>query len=166
MNTESLKSIAKNIKLLILDCDGVLTDGTIYVTPEGGEMIAFNVLDGLGIEYLQESGIKIAVISGRNNPAVQHRLKKLKIEHVFLGKHEKTDAFESLINTLNLQPEQIAYVGDDFLDIPVMLKVGLPITVPDAIESVKAIAKMCTQKKGGKGAVREVCDFIYDAQNS
>jgi 3-deoxy-D-manno-octulosonate 8-phosphate phosphatase (KDO 8-P phosphatase) len=161
-----LTKIAKNIKLLILDCDGVLTDGTIYVTAQGTEMIAFNVLDGMGIELLQKSGVIVAVISGRHNEAVQHRLNKLNIEHVFLGMHNKITAFETLMNTLQLQTSQVAYVGDDFLDIPVMEKVALPITVPNATDGVKKIAKMCTQKKGGHGAVREVCDFIYHAQQS
>ncbi len=159
--------IARQIKLLILDCDGVLTDGRIYITAQGEETIAFNVQDGLGIERLQASGIPVAVISGRNNTAVQHRLKQLKITHVFLGRHEqKMAAFHTLLETLTLQPTQVAYIGDDLPDIAIMEKVGLSIAVPNAVDAVKKIAHLCTQKKGGKGAVREVCDLIYDAQHS
>lgn len=163
---DSIKKIASQIKLLILDCDGVLTDGKIYIDAEGRETVAFFVRDGLGIERLQKNGVAVAVISGRNNPAVRHRLTKLNVAHIHLGHHEeKLSVFRSLLNTLAISPEQVAYVGDDYPDIVVMREVGLPIAVADAILSVKNIAQYCTQHNGGQGAVREVCDLIYDAQH-
>ena len=154
----------EKIKLLILDCDGVLTDGKIYYSHTGEEMISFNVQDGHGIVHLQANGIPVAVISGRENTAVAHRLKQLKIEHVFLGQHHKLPAFDSLLQIYKITPNQVAYVGDDLPDLDVIKKVGLPIAVANAIDSIKKIAKITTQKKGGDGAVREVCDLIYSAQ--
>lgn len=162
----TVESIAKKIKLLVLDCDGILTDGSIYVSHDGQEMIGFNVLDGIGIERLQKSGVIVAVISGRENPAVQHRLTRLHIQHIFLGKQDKIAVFNTLIHSLQLNASEVAYAGDDFLDIPVMEKVALPMTVPNAIDDVKKIALFCTSKHGGHGAVREMCDLIYFARNS
>lgn len=162
----TIEIIAKKIKLLVLDCDGILTDGTIYVSHDGQEMIGFNVLDGIGIERLQKSGVIVAVISGRQNAAVQHRLERLRIQHIFLGKQDKIAVFEALIQSLQLNTSEVAYAGDDFLDIPVMEKIALPMTVPNAIDAVKKIALFCASKHGGRGAVREMCDLIYFAQNS
>ena len=154
----------QNIKLLILDVDGVLTNGTIFVTASGEETVAFFVRDGLGIQLLQSIGVPIAIISGRNTPAVQYRLEKLGVQHIFLGHLDKMHAYESLLSQLKLSHTEVAYVGDDHPDIPIMEKVGLSFAVADAIEPVKAIASMTTQKKGGRGAVREVCDLIYNAK--
>ena len=159
-----LVSLAKKIKLLILDCDGVLTDGKIYFTSEGTETIAFNVYDGYGILHLKNAGVEVAVISGRKNSAVQHRLTQLNIQHVFLGHFDKITAFNRLIELVKIPLDHIAYVGDDLPDLDIMKKVALPITVPNAMDAIKAVALMCTQKKGGDGAVREVCDFICEAQ--
>ena len=161
----SLKTTAKQIQLLILDVDGVLTDGKIHVTDSGEETLSFHVHDGYGIVRLREIPIPIAIISGRNTPAMSHRFKKLKIEHLFLGQPEKMTAFHSLLNKLDITPDAVAYVGDDLLDIPVMELVGLPIAVANAMPAVKKIAKGCTQNNGGDGAVREVCDLIYAAHH-
>jgi 3-deoxy-D-manno-octulosonate 8-phosphate phosphatase (KDO 8-P phosphatase) len=161
---KQLNEIAKQIKLLILDCDGVLTDGKIYVDAQGFEMLAFHVRDGYGIQRIQEIGIPVAVISGRNNNAAASRLKQLKIAHVFLGQAEKITAFHSLLATLNIHPEQVAYIGDDLPDLDIMRKVGLPVAVADAANAIKEIATFSTENKGGNGAIREVCDLIYDAQ--
>jgi 3-deoxy-D-manno-octulosonate 8-phosphate phosphatase (KDO 8-P phosphatase) len=166
MNAESLKHIAKRIKLLILDCDGVLTNGKTYFTASGEEIIGFHIHDGFGMKRLQANGVTVAVISGRNNQAVQHRLKQLEIQHAFLGQKDKIAAFHALLDKLQLTAVQVAYVGDDLPDIDVMQQVALPIAVANAVDAIKKIAKMCTQKKGGDGAVREVCDLIYDAQYS
>lgn len=161
---ESFSELAKNIKLLILDVDGVLTDGRIYVHANGEESYCFHVHDGFGMKQLQKSGIEIAIISARNSPAVLHRLKQLHIQHIYLGTHDKLSTFETILQKLQLSSDQVAYMGDDCLDIPVMQKVALSITVANAMESVKKIAHFCTQKKGGKGAVREVCDFLICSQ--
>lgn len=157
---------AKKVKLLILDCDGVLTDGKIYFTHHGEEMIGFNVLDGYGIVLLRQTDIQIAVISGRDTPAVFHRLTQLKIPHIFLGQLEKITAFESLLKQLKITPEEVAYMGDDLPDIDVMQKVGLPIAVHNAMPAVKKIATLCTEKKGGEGAVREICDLLFAAHRA
>lgn len=155
-----------NIKLLILDVDGVLTDGKIYFTPDGGRMVSFHAHDGTGIHAVKSAGVAIAVISGRNDKATQHRLAELPIDRVFLGKSDKLPAFEILLSTLKISAQEVAYVGDDTPDFSVMQKVGLPIAVPNAVDSIKKIAHYCTQKKGGHGAVREVCDLICAAQHS
>lgn len=154
---------AKQIKLLILDVDGVLTDGKIFMLPDGETMVAFHVHDGSGIKNLQAMGIIVAVISGRNTKSIRHRLEQLDIKHSFLGVENKLIALNTLITEFKLTSEQIAYIGDDVADISVMEKVGFSITVPNAIESVKTIAHHCTQKTGGNGAVREVCDLIQYA---
>ena len=139
-----LLTSAKKIKLLILDCDGVLTDGKIYFTHHGEEMIGFNVQDGYGIVLLRQTAIQIAVISGRDTPAVFHRLTQLKIPHIFLGQHEKTTAFDSLLKKLQITPDEVAYMGDDMPDMDVMEKVGLPIAVQNAVPAVKKIATLCS----------------------
>jgi 3-deoxy-D-manno-octulosonate 8-phosphate phosphatase (KDO 8-P phosphatase) len=160
-----LINIAKNIQLLILDCDGVLTDGKIYYDAHGEELLAFHVRDGYGIEQLQAIGVPVAVISGRKNNAAATRLQKLKIAHIFLGQSEKTTAFHSLLATLNIHPENVAYIGDDLPDFVLMQKVGLPIAVADAVDDLKKIAMICTKNPGGNGAVREICDLIIHAKN-
>lgn len=163
MLENNISQIAKNIRLLILDVDGVLTNGKIYVTAEGAEIIQFHVHDGFGMRRLMQSGVELAVISSRNTKAVVSRLEYLGVKHVFLGQTEKLDAYEILLKKLNLTASQVAYMGDDLPDEPVMKKVALPITVPQAADEIKKIALWQTQRKGGKGAVREVCDFIYHA---
>jgi 3-deoxy-D-manno-octulosonate 8-phosphate phosphatase (KDO 8-P phosphatase) len=159
-----ITNIAKKIKLLILDNDGVLTDGKIYFTNSGEQMLSFHIHDGLGIKRAQAAGMMIAVISGRDSKALRLRLAELSVEHFFLGQREKVTAFETLISQLKISPEEIAYVGDDLPDIDVMKKVALPIAVANAMNDVKKIALYCTEKKGGEGAVREICDFIVDAK--
>jgi len=162
----NIQNIAKEIKLVIFDVDGVFTDGKIYFTHRGEQAVAFHVHDGQGIKLLQNSCIEVAIISGRNTKAVQHRLDELGIQHVFLGQEDKTIAFDLLLAELDIMPKHIAYVGDDLPDKPLMEKVGLPIAVANAVESIKCIAKYCTQKKGGYGAVREVCDLICSAKQA
>lgn len=159
--TENLAHILKKIKLLILDVDGVLTNGKIYVLPTGEETVCFHVHDGTGIKRLQSIGVTIAIISGRDSSAVRHRLKYLDIQHVFLGETNKGAAYDTLSQALHLSNDQIAYVGDDLPDIAVMKKVALPISVANAVNEVKEASLIQTNKAGGKGAVREVCDLIY-----
>lgn len=162
----SNRAKAQPIQLLILDVDGVLTDGKIFMLPDGETLVGFHVHDGAGIKNLQALGVTIAIISGRNTKSVRHRLEQLGIRHIFLGEENKLIPYNALIDQLKLNPDQVAYMGDDVADIPPMEKAGLSITVPNAIESVKKIATYCTQKTGGNGAVREVCDLIQQAKRN
>jgi len=148
------------IKLLILDVDGVLSDGRITVNAQGEELISFYVHDGFGIKELQRNHIPVAVISGRKNPAVAHRLDFLGVKNAFLGQAEKLSAFDALLKTYGLSPDEVAFIGDDVPDVPLMKKVGLAIAVNNATMPAKNAAHFCTEKNGGYGAVREVCDLI------
>ncbi len=156
---------AKKIKLIIFDVDGVLTDGGLYFSDDGQEFKRFNSLDGLGIKILKDNGIEPAIITARNSKTVEHRMKNLGIKHFYQGQNDKLVAFNDLLNKLKLNADQVAYMGDDVIDLPVMTKVGLPISVANAHELVKEHSCIITDKIGGHGAVREVCDFILKAQD-
>ncbi|MFN7097127.1 MAG: KdsC family phosphatase [Gammaproteobacteria bacterium] len=156
---------AKQIKLLILDVDGVMTDGRIIVTDKGEEVKSFYVQDGLGIQLLQETGLHVAVITGRNSPSVTARIKNLKIPHLYQGQINKIQAYEELLQTLQLQPAQTAHIGDDLPDIALFKRVGLAIAVPNAVQLAKEHAHWITTAAGGNGAIREACDFILKAQD-
>ena len=157
---------AKQLKLLILDVDGVLTDGKLFFDEQGKEYKSFHARDGHGLKLLQQTGVAVAVISGRKSTSVALRMQSLGIEHVYQGHEHKLAAFNELIQKVGCLTEQVAYVGDDLLDLPVMTRVGLPIAVNDAVPEVKAFAKWHTELPGGHGAVREVCDLIMQAQGS
>ena len=161
----ALKNRVKKLKLLITDIDGVLTDGTLYYTEEGETIKSFNVIDGFGIKALQSLGIRLAVISGRNSGALITRLKELKIEDIFTGKHKKTEVYEILKQKYNLKDEECSFIGDDVVDIPVMKKVGFPIAVRNAVREVKKVAVYITMREGGKGAFREIVDLIRELLN-
>ncbi len=165
--TERMQPIlekAKRLKLLILDVDGVLTDGKLFFDNEGNEYKAFHARDGHGIKLLRQTGVEVAVISGRKSNSVALRMKNLGIEHVYQGHENKIAAFHEIIEKMAILPEQAAHVGDDLLDLPVMIRVGLAIAVNDANFAVKQRADWCTALPGGCGAVREVCDLIMQAQ--
>ena len=155
---------AKSIRLLILDVDGVLTSGILYYGNDGFEMKGFNIHDGLGIKLLQKTGVTVAIISGKNSQAVVRRLQELTIEHVYLGHNDKLPIYEQLKQKLKLEDHEIAYIGDDLPDLPILTRVGLAITVPQAPAIIKEHVDFITEKKGGKGAVREACDLIMQAQ--
>jgi len=157
---------AKQLKLLILDVDGVLTDGKLFFDEQGKEYKSFHARDGHGLKLLQQTGVAVAVISGRKSTSVALRMQSLGIEHVYQGHEQKLAAFNELLQKVGCLTEQVAYVGDDLLDLPVMTRVGLPIAVNDAVPEVKAFAKWHTELPGGHGAVREVCDLIMQAQGS
>ncbi|MFZ2170273.1 MAG: 3-deoxy-manno-octulosonate-8-phosphatase KdsC [Methylococcaceae bacterium] len=157
---------AKKIKLLILDIDGVLTDGKLFFDNQGNEYKSFHARDGHGIKLLRQTGVEVAVISGRKSNSVALRMKSLGIEYVYQGHENKRAAFDELIQNTGITPDQAAHVGDDLLDLPIMLRVGLAIAVKDANFAVKQRAHWCTTLSGGHGAVREVCDFIMQAQGS
>lgn len=156
----------KNLKLLILDVDGVLTDGRLFFDHEGREYKCFHARDGHGIKLLRQSGVEVAVISGRNSPSVSLRMQSLGVEHVYQGHENKRAAFAEILQTLQFNPQQVAHVGDDVLDLPIMTQVGFAVAVADANFAVKNRADWCTESAGGQGAVREVCDLIMATQGS
>lgn len=155
---------ASKIKLVIFDVDGVLTDGSLFLGDDGQEYKAFNSQDGHGMVMLQESGVEIAIITGRTSEVVRLRMASLGISHVFQGHRDKLPPFEELKKTVKLTNEQIAYVGDDVVDLPVMSRVGLAIAVQDAHTFTKQHAHWVTSSNGGQGAAREVCELLMEAQ--
>ncbi|HIP81396.1 MAG TPA: 3-deoxy-manno-octulosonate-8-phosphatase KdsC [Leucothrix mucor] len=163
--TELLEKAA-HIKIVIFDIDGVLTDGSLFFDNNGDEYKAFNSKDGHGLRMLQESGVEVALITGRKSELVKHRAANLKLspELVYQGYRDKLPAFDDLLEKTGLSNEHIAYVGDDVIDLPIMSQVGLSIAVADAHWFVREHADWTTQEKGGKGAGREVCEFILEAQ--
>ena len=161
---KKLKEKLKKTKLLILDVDGVLTDNTFSLTGDGKESKNFNISDGMGIYLAKKSNIEVALISGRESEATKLRAQDLSLKYVYLGRNDKINAYENLKSKLNLKDWQIAYVGDDVLDIPILKKVGVPICVKNAYPAVKRYATYVTEKEGGKGAVREVIDLILETK--
>jgi len=155
---------AKQIELVIFDIDGVLTDGSLFMGDDGQEYKAFNSKDGHGIRMLLDGGVDIAIITGRQSEVVKHRASDLGITRIYQGKREKLPAFLELLEDTKLKAEQVAYVGDDVVDLPVMSKVGLAICVQDAHEFVKKHSHWVTQAAGGRGAGREVCEMILQAK--
>lgn len=161
---DALKERAANVRMLVLDVDGVLTDGKLYFDHAGNELKAFNTRDGLGMKALQRSGIEVAVITGRKSGAVSHRMAQLGIQHVYQGREDKLNAFLHLLELTGLEASQICFAGDDWIDLPLLLRVGLAVSVADAEERVKEQAHWITQRNGGDGAVREICNLILAAQ--
>jgi len=159
-----ITKLAEKIKLLILDVDGVLTDGGIIFDSLDREIKVFHVRDGHGIKLLQSAGIIVCIITGRNSDVVSRRAKELSIGDVFQGAKNKADAFEKIKSHYGFSDNEIACMGDDINDIPLFKRVGLPIAVNDSAEELKVYAKYITSKVGGKGAVREVCELILKAQ--
>lgn len=155
---------AAAIRLLVFDVDGVLTDGGLFIDTEGREHKVFNSRDGHGMKMLQQCGVAIAIITGRSSPAVAHRMAGLGIEHVYQGQQEKLPVFEQLLDKLGLNAAQAAYVGDDVVDLPIMCRVGLAVAVQDAHALVKKHAHWLTAQPGGRGAARDVCELIMEAQ--
>jgi 3-deoxy-D-manno-octulosonate 8-phosphate phosphatase (KDO 8-P phosphatase) len=154
----------KKIKLLLLDVDGVLTDGSIFFMEGQGWTRVYNVNDGYGIRLLQKLGIPVGVISGGMSIELKERMKLLGIAHMVLGSENKAESLQKMIDETGIPADQICFVADDLFDIPALKKVGLAVTVPDAMPEVKAIAHYITTKGGGRGAVREVIDHIRWAQ--
>jgi 3-deoxy-D-manno-octulosonate 8-phosphate phosphatase (KDO 8-P phosphatase) len=157
---------AARIRLVIFDVDGVLTDGSLYLGDDGQEYKAFNSRDGHGMVMMQESGVRIGVITGRTSEVVRIRMEGLGVAHLFQGCRDKLPAYEALKRDLALEDVSIAYVGDDLVDLPIMRRVGLAIAVGDAHHLVRGHAHFCTQAHGGRGAAREVCELIMEAQGT
>ncbi len=163
--SQKVMARAGAIRLLICDVDGVMSDGLIYMGNNGEELKAFNVRDGYGIRCLLTSAVEVAIITGRKATLLEDRCKTLGITHLYQGQSDKLVAFRELLNKLSLSPEQVAYIGDDLIDWPVMAKVGLCIAVADAHPILLSRAHYVTHLAGGRGAVREICDLILIAQN-
>jgi 3-deoxy-D-manno-octulosonate 8-phosphate phosphatase (KDO 8-P phosphatase) len=161
-----LQQRAANIRLLVLDVDGVLTDGRLYFNADGETLKVFHVRDGAGMVQLRKAGIALAIISGRNSPMVSTRMKELGVTHVQQGIHDKDAALRSLLSELQLDAKQVACVGDDTPDLAMFNLAHLAVAVADAHPSVRTAAHYVTQLNGGLGAVREVCDLILQAQTT
>lgn len=159
-NKKQIAQIAKNIKLLILDVDGVLTDGSIILDDNGNEIKSFHVRDGHGLKMLQKAGIQIAIITGRHSKVVERRAHELGITEIYQRCHIKTVAYDDLLEKFGIEDKETAYVGDDIVDIPIFKRVGLSIAVADAVDEAKREALFVTNNRGGRGAVREVCELI------
>lgn len=156
---------AAKIKLMIFDVDGILTDGSLHFGADGEALKTFNVLDGQGIRLLQNAGIATAIISARQSPIVARRAADLGITHVRQGIHDKKTAFLQLLNELSISADECGFIGDDVIDLPVLTRVGFAASVPNGHAEVRQRVHHVTTASGGKGAAREVCDFILRAQN-
>ncbi len=151
---------AKKIRAVICDVDGVLTNGTIFMTAEGTECRAFHVHDGMGLKFLMASGIHVAVITTSRVPVIDNRMRQLGIQHYYRGQVSKVAAYEDLKQKLQLQDDEFAYIGDDLPDWEIMKQVGLSVAVADAVPQIARLANWTTTQKGGAGAVRELCDAL------
>lgn len=162
---QSTLEIAKQIKLLICDVDGVFSDGLIYMGNEGEELKTFHTRDGYGVKSLMNAGIEIAIITGRRSQIVENRMKALGISLIYQGQDDKVKAYRDICDKLNISPQHTGYIGDDLIDWPVMEQVALKVCVADGHPLLAKRANYVTVIKGGNGAVREVCDLILQARN-
>lgn len=160
MKDIELKHLAKNIKAVVFDVDGVMTDGSLVFDENGVEYKTFNAKDGQGVVMLNKAGYKTAIITARENGTVRHRFKILGMTKLYEGQKNKEQALDEFLKEFNLKPSDIAYMGDDLPDICVLRKVGLSCCPNDAVEEVKEICKFVASKDGGRGAVRELCNLI------
>ncbi len=163
---DAIMARAAKIKLVLFDVDGVLTDGALFFGDDGQEYKAFNSRDGLGMRLLQNTGVEIGIITGRTSQVVEHRARNLGLTHVFQGCQEKLVTYHELTERLGLAPEVIAFCGDDVVDLPIMLKVGLAVAPQDAHYLAKRHAHWVTPSGGGRGAARELCELLMAAQGT
>jgi 3-deoxy-D-manno-octulosonate 8-phosphate phosphatase (KDO 8-P phosphatase) len=166
MTNKGVWQRAADIKLLVLDVDGVLTDGKLLFDAEGREQKVFHARDGYGIRALMQSKIEVAIISGRQSKPVTARMNELDVQHVYLGESNKISVLNQLAKKLKVSLQQIAYVGDDIPDFECMEAVGLAVAVHDAHQKIRKISNWRTSLPGGNGAVREVCDLLMDSQQT
>jgi 3-deoxy-D-manno-octulosonate 8-phosphate phosphatase (KDO 8-P phosphatase) len=160
----SIERRASRIKLVLMDCDGVLTDGRLWLTEDGGEQKSFNTHDGLGLALLHRAGLKSGIISGRSSTAVERRARELGVEFVRQGDPSKVAAFEEIVRLAGVSEDQVAFIGDDLPDIPLMKRSELAVAVADATEETRLLAHFVTRAKGGRGAVREVIEMVLKVQ--
>jgi 3-deoxy-D-manno-octulosonate 8-phosphate phosphatase (KDO 8-P phosphatase) len=161
----NILELAKKIKCLICDLDGVLTDGLLYIDNHFNELKTFHIHDGVGLKLLMAVGIEVVVITGSRNAVVDHRMQQLGIKHYYKDQLDKQATYTQLKQNLNLHDEEIAYIGDDLPDLPLIQRVGLGVAVANAVHQVKEVADWQTELTGGRGAVRELCDLILNAQS-
>ena len=164
MDQSEIQERAARIKLLLMDCDGVLTDGRIWILENGEDQKAFHTRDGLGIDLLHRAGLKSGIISGRKSSALERRAQSLNVSYLWQGRDDKRQAFADTLAQAQVIKDEIAYMGDDLTDLPLMGQSGLAIAVADAVEEVKTRAHYVTKADGGNGAVREVVELILKAQ--
>ena len=162
----ALRERARRVRLLVLDVDGVLTDGRLHIGADGEHVKVFHVRDGSGLVALRRAGIAVAIISGRESGAVTRRAQELGIEHVLQGVGDKGPALDALLARLGVEAAAVGCVGDDTPDVPMLERAGLAVAVADAHAAAKAAAHWVTTRPGGHGAVREVCDLLLDARGS
>jgi 3-deoxy-D-manno-octulosonate 8-phosphate phosphatase (KDO 8-P phosphatase) len=162
--SEDVLARARRIKLLLMDCDGVLTDGRIWLNEDYDEQKGFHVRDGQGISLMHCAGLRTGIISGRKSTAVERRAHDLKITYVHQFAKDKIKALEEIIRAAGVSPEECVFVGDDLADIRVMRHVGLAVAVADAVEETRQAAHYVTKIRGGHGAVREICELILKSQ--
>ncbi len=166
-NSERRRALAKakDIRLLLLDVDGVLTNGSLLYTGSTEESKAFNTQDGFGLRLLREAGVDAGVITARTSEVVARRANELKMRYLYQGMPNKGEAFKDIMQLSGLRPFEIAYMGDDWLDLPLLQQVGLAIAPANAVREVQEAAHFLTERKGGEGAVRDACDLILEARN-
>lgn len=157
---------AARVRLMIFDVDGILTDGSLHYGPDGEAIKTFNVLDGHGIKLLQQSGVATAIISARQSPIVARRASDLGIAHLYQGVHDKRTAFLQLLDHTGITADDCGFIGDDVIDLPILLQVAFAVSVPNGHPEVRSRVHYVTSAHGGRGAAREVCDFILRAQGN
>jgi len=160
----ALQERVRAIRMLVLDVDGVLTDGKLYFDNQGNELKRFHVRDGFGLKLLQKCGIMVAIITAKTSASVTRRMQQLGIRHVYQGRENKLETFMHLLNETGLDAQQVCYAGDDWVDLPILMRAGLAIAVANAEGPVKEKAHWVTRQRGGEGAVREICHLILTAQ--
>jgi 3-deoxy-D-manno-octulosonate 8-phosphate phosphatase (KDO 8-P phosphatase) len=161
---ETIERRASHIKLLLMDCDGVLTDGRLWLTGDSDEQKSFNTHDGLGLSLLHRAGLRSGIITGRNSKAVSRRAQELGVEFVHQGNPDKIAAFEQILKQADVSESEVAFVGDDLPDIPLMNRAELSVAVADAVAETRSVAHYVTRARGGRGAVREVIELILKSQ--
>lgn len=155
----------RNINCVITDCDGILTDGKIYITDRGEQLKAFHAHDGAGIKLLQQAGFLVTLVSGRESPPLANRAEELDIEEFFPGSHNKIEPFRQMKSEYELTSDEICYIGDDLTDLSPFIEAGFSATVPDAAEEIRNRADYVTETRGGNGAFREVSELILKTQD-
>ncbi|MBI5681929.1 MAG: HAD-IIIA family hydrolase [Deltaproteobacteria bacterium] len=164
VQSSKLRKKIEKIKILIIDVDGVMTDGSIIYNDDGKETKVFDVKDGHGIKMLMNAGVDVAIITARKSGVVRHRAKNLGIKMVYQKAMDKVSAFNDILAKTSLKPENAAYMGDELVDIPLLKRAGVSITVPDGVKEAKEFSDYITKMPGGKGAVREACELIIKTQ--